>query len=918
MKYLLRLVLAAALALTVAKAQPVNISLNTAIALPTTSQSSTVYSNINAPDTFLTDSAPDQLYVNVGLEDNPTLVPFTTLTAPGSIAFSYRRNIWYSWTAPSTGTLSIATLNNYESNGISIFDTTLALFKKVEDNVYLLQSYNDDSLYNLGSLINTTVEGGVEYMIAAGGWGGDQGNAILRLQFVDTSGGVIVYPAFPDNFEDAALITNNRVIASGSNEVATTEPGEPNHANANGTKSVWFRYTAAYAGKFTITTQGSTFNTGVAIYEGTQFDALTLVAQNLNTTFAKTYSTIKGAPGKQGGTYYIAITGFEGAGGNVEFDFSYKPTPPGFDVPLADQTVLQSDDALFEGKTRTTDATLLADNENIDSGISFRWERQPAAGGAWTPLVESATYVGVATENLTVVGATLAMNRDKFRLVVTDVQGTGISRVATLHVTAFPPVFTRVQGPVDIDLTDGLGAPPGTRYVAKGLPKGLTLDPLTGEITGTVGTKTGTFLIQYYSIDENGVRSDTLRLSLIVDEFLPKGTKLAYEALLEDGLGLPSGRATVNITATGAFTGKLDPLAGKSVAFRGALALNTALDEASAVVFINRGKNLNRYRLTLNLVEADGTLSGVLEEVDANNNVIDLIGDTAAFTELRTVRTSLASASPYTLGLVEPLNMGVEPLPEGGLSASGELRANTNRLNLRGHLGDGTPFTASLATGLDDSFRLFALPYRKTQGYLAGWFSLVARPHDTNTDPGADPGLFHVDPAASEDVYWLKAASADVAFPAGFGPVGLRANLEPWRYSRLAFNTGIYLGTYPTGAVDIVINGSGIDNSGLNPLELPTTANLDLQNKIVVAAPNPTAFAIKLNAKTGAFTGSFRFVETIGGRDFKRTAKINGVFIQQASDDTSDIVAIGHFSVPAATRGAPPRVGIVELRKPVP
>lgn len=895
------------------------------------------FTNVGAPNLTLQQSSPGRLFTNTGTIENPILAPLTGLAA-------YRSNIWYSFIPPSDGRFSVIT-------DAANYDNTLALFRKLDDDIYILVANDDDGGAGLNAQINPlNVQGGVEYVVAVGGFGGAQGTSTLVFPFQSTGPVVEFRPQFPNNFENAFVLVSpsfgsTSAYLEGSNTNANSQFGEPNHANANilpvpanpntvpptpaipGTtnKSVWFRFTAPFAGTFNITTQGSNFNTAISLYEGTQLDNLVLVAENLNTTFVKTFSTIKGAPGEQGKVYYIAVTGYQGASGLIDFSFNYRASRPSFKTNITDQTVLAGTDASFSVQTRTTDASLLIGNEHIDSGISFRWERQPAAGGAWAPLAESATYVGVDTENLTIVGATLAMNRDKFRLVVTDIQGTGISRVATLHVTAFAPVSTRVQGFVDIDLTDGVPVPPGTRYVASGLPPGLKLDPLTGRVTGIVGARTGTFLVQYYTIDANRVRSDILRLNIVVNDFLPRGTRLHYEALLEDGIGLPVGRLTINLAATGAFTGRIEQLDRKAFAFRGVLALDTDTEEAFVVVHINRGRNLNRYRLSLNVVDVDangtlGEFSGVLEEVDANNNVVGFIGDTAAdpFTELRTARTGLETAANYTLGLVDASDMGMSPIPEGGLSASGDLRGNTNRLNLRGHLGDGSPFTTSITTGVDNTFRLFALPYRRASGYVAGRFELVARPQNLTTDPTADPTLFHVDPAAGQEIYWFKAASTDIAFPAGFGPVGLRANLEPWRTSPLAFNTGLYLGIFPNGAVDVVISGDGIDNGGLNPLALPTTGNLNLQNQFVVPAPNSSAFTLRITPRTGAFTGTFRFVENVGGRDITRTARINGVLIQQSTADVSDVIGIGHFTVPAATRGAPPRVGRIELRKPAP
>src|SRR5204863_10145106 len=70
------------------------------------------------------------------------------------------------------------------------------------------------------------------------------------------------------------------VVAEGSNEGATREIGEPNHASSIGGKSVWWSWTAPKNGNVTITTVGSTFDTLVAAYTGSEVSNLVLIAEN--------------------------------------------------------------------------------------------------------------------------------------------------------------------------------------------------------------------------------------------------------------------------------------------------------------------------------------------------------------------------------------------------------------------------------------------------------------------------------------------------------------------------------------------------------------------------------------------------------------------------------------------------------------
>lgn len=68
----------------------------------------------------------------------------------------------------------------------------------------------------------------------------------------------------------------------------------------------------------------------------------------------------------------------------------------------------------------------------------YRWQRAPAGSSTFTDLAEDGAYSGTTTGTLTVSGAAVAMNGDRFRLFA-DVNGsTTQSNAATLTVTAAP------------------------------------------------------------------------------------------------------------------------------------------------------------------------------------------------------------------------------------------------------------------------------------------------------------------------------------------------------------------------------------------------------------------------------------------------------------------------------------------------
>jgi len=76
------------------------------------------------------------------------------------------------------------------------------------------------------------------------------------------------------------------------------------------------------------------------------------------------------------------------------------------------------------------------------SPLTYQWQRKAAGSQAWTDLVDGATYAGSASSTLTVGGATLQMNGDQFRCVVTGGVGPGVtSNAALLGVVDVPTIL---------------------------------------------------------------------------------------------------------------------------------------------------------------------------------------------------------------------------------------------------------------------------------------------------------------------------------------------------------------------------------------------------------------------------------------------------------------------------------------------
>jgi len=264
------------------------------------------------------------------------------------------RSVWYSWTAPSSGSVTFATDNNGN------FDTTLAVYKGASLNALTPIDANDDSINDSGPLRRSRVtlgtQAGVVYRIAVDGHFTFSGNFILLWQ--------VTAQSVNDNFDFADnLFSRTAQSVTGTTIGGSKEPGEPNHFGNPGGKSIWFKWTAPAGNSrsYTFSTRGSTktnsppqsANTVMAIYSGASVNALTQIAGNeffIDETNQVTFIPTPGA------TYYIAVDGNNsGAGAEtvnvvLSWEVSRATRAADFDVDQkADIIVFRPDIDTFFG-----------------------------------------------------------------------------------------------------------------------------------------------------------------------------------------------------------------------------------------------------------------------------------------------------------------------------------------------------------------------------------------------------------------------------------------------------------------------------------------------------------------------------------------------------------------------------------------
>jgi hypothetical protein len=127
-----------------------------------------------------------------------------------------------------------------------------------------------------------------------------------------------------DRFLDRTLL-HGSVSAAVRNVAATAEPGEPSHVSSGGGKSVWWQWMPTQSGLVRIRTQGSSFDTALAVYAGNSVDQLTLLAASDDHAGEVWSEVIFEATA--GVACQIAVDGYLGACGTVVVTIDQASAP---------------------------------------------------------------------------------------------------------------------------------------------------------------------------------------------------------------------------------------------------------------------------------------------------------------------------------------------------------------------------------------------------------------------------------------------------------------------------------------------------------------------------------------------------------------------------------------------------------------
>jgi hypothetical protein len=151
-----------------------------------------------------------------------------------------------------------------------------------------------------------------------------RGNVLSATYFVVTNSDAPANDLFSSaqQMTGAAWVVNSRTVS------ASKEPGEPDHADDPGGRSIWYRWTAPETASYTVASHGSSLDTTLAIYTGDTLDALKLITASDDADGVATSKTnFRAVAGTE---YRIALDGYGGVTGSVILKL--VPTAPSTEV----------------------------------------------------------------------------------------------------------------------------------------------------------------------------------------------------------------------------------------------------------------------------------------------------------------------------------------------------------------------------------------------------------------------------------------------------------------------------------------------------------------------------------------------------------------------------------------------------------
>jgi hypothetical protein len=245
--------------------------------------------------------------------------------------FATTNSVWYSWTAPANGFVTVTVRSAHLSIPVILAYTGNTLSTLIEVGRSAV-GLNPD-----GNSVTFSAVSGTTYRLLVAAWGSQAGSFVLEVRPAQ--------PPLNDDFANRIPLAGAPVTTAGSNHDATREPGEPSLTTSMTRASVWWSWTAPSNGVFAVDTIDSTFPAGLGIFQGNDLHQLVRIGAGLGGKSGGFDTSVR-FHATAGTTYQISVDGEEGTRGNL--NLTIRPARPPSNDDFVNRTLLTGTNVTVE------------------------------------------------------------------------------------------------------------------------------------------------------------------------------------------------------------------------------------------------------------------------------------------------------------------------------------------------------------------------------------------------------------------------------------------------------------------------------------------------------------------------------------------------------------------------------------------